>query len=405
MANECGDRRREPQRQRCYNDQPMPQHLPYQTRLAIFLPSLEGGGAERVMANLAEGFAERGMATDLVLANAKGPYLAQLSGSVRVVDLRAPRVLASILPLRHYLRSSRPAALLSGLNYANLVALWAKRLSGVDTRMVVTVHNQLTTPSEAPPPFKERAIHRLMHYAYPRAHHIVAVSNGVADDLSRTAGIPRHLIHTIYNPVVSEAMLARGGEPLAHPWFGPGQPPVILAIGRFYEQKDFPNLIRAFARLAPTTDGRLLILGDGPQRPQLEGLVRQLGLEERVALPGFVDNPYAYLKRARVFALSSKWEGLPTVLIEALAFGKAIVSTNCKSGPEEILERGRYGTLVPIADDEALARALRRALTEPPPDYDPQQATARFTMESAVDAYLAAAGLPLPHESELRAAQ
>lgn len=378
----------------------MSQQHSRRAHLALFLPSLEGGGAERVMANLAEGFAGRGVPTDLVLASAKGPYLAQLSGSVRIVDLKAPRVLASALPLARYLRSSRPRALLSGLDYANLVALWAKGLSGSDTRVIVTVHNQLTAPRETPLSRKEVWIRRLMRYAYPRAHRIVAVSDGVADDLSRTVGIPRRLIHTIYNPVVSEAVRAKGDVPLAHPWFAPGQPPVILAVGRFYEQKDFPTLIRAFARLAPISDSRLLILGDGPQRPQLEALVRQLGLEERVALPGFVDNPYAYLKRSRVFALSSKWEGLPTVLIEALAFGKTIVSTDCKSGPDEILEHGRYGTLVPIADDEALALALKRALARPSPGYDPEQATARFTMASAVSAYLAAAGVPPPRRAE-----
>lgn len=365
-------------------------------KLALFLPSLEGGGAERIMVNLAEGFAKRGVMTDMVLARAEGPYLSQVAPEVNVVDLKAFRVLFSTGALAEYLRTSRPDAVISALDYANLVAVWAKRLARTDTKVLVTVHNQLTVPMTGRRGLKSSAVLKLMRPFYPWADEIIAVSDGVADDVTSTTGIPRRLISTIYNPVVSDAMLAKGKGAVNSNWVKEDDPPIILGIGRFTEQKDFPTLIRAFDLVRRTHKAKLIILGEGPLRGELEALVVELGLRDSVVLPGFVDNPYAYLKRAAVFALSSKWEGLPTVLIEALALGTPIVATNCKSGPDEILQGGKYGTLVPISDIQALADGLRGTLETlgqrsqvTPEAYEP------FTMDAAVDAYLSAAGLNL----------
>jgi len=371
-----------------------------QPKLALFLPSLEGGGAERIMVNLAEGFAERGVATDLVLARAEGPYMSQVSPKVNVVDLAASRVLFSTGALANYLRASRPDAVISALDYANLVAVWAKRLARTDTRVLVTVHNQLTVPREEPRSLKGSVVLNLMRPFYPWADEIIAVSNGVADDVTHTTGIPRRLISTIYNPVVSDAMLAKGEGAVNRDWVKEDDPPIILGIGRFTEQKDFPTLIRAFDLVRRTHEAKLIILGEGPLRGELETLVANLGLQKSVILPGFVDNPYAYLKRAAVFALSSKWEGLPTVLIEALALGTPIVATNCKSGPDEILQGGKYGTLVPISNVQALADALEETLeaSGQQPQVTPE-AYEPFTMDAAVDAYLSAAGLQ--HQTSL----
>ena len=363
------------------------------SKLALFLPSLEGGGAERIMVNLAEGFAKRGVVTDLVLARAEGPYLSQLSSEVNLIDLSAPRVLFSTSSLAKYLRTSRPDALISALDYANLVAVWAKRLARTDTKVLVTVHNQLTVPRTGRRGVKESTVLGLMRPFYPWADEIIAVSDGVADDVTDTTGIPRHLISTIYNPVVSDAMLAKGAGAVNSAWLKEDDPPVILGIGRFTEQKDFPTLVRAFDLVRRSHAAKLIILGEGPLRGELEALIAELGLEESVVLPGFVDNPYAYLKRAAVFALSSKWEGLPTVLIEALALGTPIVATNCKSGPDEILQGGRYGTLVPISDVQALADALKETLETSEQSQPASEAYERFTMDAAVDAYLSAAGL------------
>ena len=345
------------------------------------------------MANLANGFAERGIMTDLVLVQAKGPYLAQISPKVNIVDLQAARSLFSLKALLRYIRSNDPTVIISALNYTNLIAIWAKRLANTQIKVLVTIHNQLTVPRATKISYKERLVTGLMRLFFLWADEIIAVSDGVAEDASATIGLSRNTIRTIYNPVVSSEMLARGNENPSHPWLAKGQPPVVLGIGRFYEQKDFPTLLHAFSQVQRLRPCRLIILGEGPMRPALEKLIKELDIEDSVDLPGFVANPYAYLKRADVFALSSKWEGLPTVLIEALAFGKVIVSTNCKSGPEEILEGGKYGQLVPVGNSEAFANALNNALSRPKNTINAADAYSRFTMDSAVNAYLEAADL------------
>jgi glycosyltransferase involved in cell wall biosynthesis len=193
-------------------------------------------------------------------------------------------------------------------------------------------------------------------------------------------------IKVIYNPVITPELFAKAEEPLDHPWFRPGEPPVVLGVGRLTQAKDFPTLIRAFALVRKERPARLMILGEGEERPKLEALVRELGLEEDVALPGFVGNPYKYIARAGVFVLSSAWEGLPTTLVEALALGTPVVSTNCKSGPEEILEEGRWGRLVPVGNIEELAKAIGESLSMP--RLLNGGALDRFRVDIVVDRYL-----------------
>jgi glycosyltransferase involved in cell wall biosynthesis len=361
-------------------------------RVALFIASLRGGGAERIMVNLAQGFADRGLEVDLVLPQVEGPYLDDVPKSVRIVDLHAPRVLQSLPGLVRYLRRERPATLISAVNHANVVALWAKRLAGGPTRTVVTVHNTLSASTQNAWNRRQRSLPKVIGWSFPWADEIVAVSEGVAEDLVATAGLPRQRLRVIYNPVVTPELTNLAEEPLEHPWFAPGQPPVFLGVGRLAAQKDFPTLLRAFALLRRDTHARLLILGEGRERPQLEALVRELDLDSSVSLPGFVRNPFAFLKRASTFVLSSSWEGLPTVLIEALALGVPIVSTDCKSGPSEILQGGKYGRLVPVGDAATLAVAMRASLAEPSPPAD--EATLRqFTFEASLNAYLQVTGV------------
>lgn len=310
------------------------------------------------MVNLARGFVERGLAVDLVLAKAEGPYLSQVPKEVRVVDLQASRVLTSLPGLVRYLRRERPKALLSALDHANIVALWARKLTAVQCRLVVSVHNTLSLATDNASTVQGRLMPRLIRRFYPWADAIVAVSQGVAEDLAKTTGLPRERIRVIYNPVVTPELLEKVRQPLDHPWFMPGQPPVILSVGRLTVQKDYPTLIRAFARVREERPARLIILGEGEERPNLESLVRELGLQGDVSLPGFVENPYAYMARAVVFALSSAWEGFGNVLVEAMAVGTPVVSTDCPSGPAEILEGGKWGRLVPVGNPEMLADAI-----------------------------------------------
>lgn len=332
------------------------------TRLAIFVPSMHEGGAERAMVKLSQAVAERGCSVDLVLAKAEGPHLVEVSGLVRIVDLKAPRTLSSLPALARYLRRERPAAMLCVMNHANIVALWARRLAGVSVRMIASERNTLSVSARQAVSLRARLMPWLTRRFYPWADAIVAVSGGVADDLAQVTGIPRDRIEVIYNPVVTPDLRRQAQVPVDHRWFGPGQTPVLLSVGRLRVQKDFPTLIRAFAEVRRTRLARLLILGEGPERPILEALVKELGLEQDVCLPGFIGNPYAYMARASAFILSSRWEGLPGVLIEALACGAPVISTDCPSGPREILADGRYGQLVPVGDVAAMAHAIETVL-------------------------------------------
>jgi len=361
-------------------------------KIAMFLPSLRGGGAEKVFLHLAKGFAERGAEVHLVLARAEGPYLLSVPDSLKIVDLRAPRVLRSLPALVRYLRKVQPLALLSALDHANVAALWAQKLARVPMRVVVTVHS---TPSQATA--RARTLRaRLMRYwvkpFYPWAHAVVAVSKGVANDLTNWVGVPTDKVRVIYNPIVTPDMFRKAEEPLHHPWFQSGQPPVVLGVGRLTTAKDFPTLLRAFALVRAQRPARLMILGEGELCTELEHLAARLGIAEDFALPGFVQNPYPYLKRAAVFVLSSRWEGLPTVLVEALALGTPVVSTDCPSGPREILADGKWGRLVPVGDAGKLAEAILETLRQPKTTVD-KQSLLRFTVDYAVEEYAKVLGL------------
>lgn len=355
--------------------------------LAIFLVALSGGGAERVMLYLARGFVEQGLNVDLVLVKKEGPYLSSIPPGVRVVDLGASRLLLSIPALIRYLQQNKPTALLSAMEDINVAALWARRIAGVSTRVVVTVHNTLSQESQNSIEIKKRLAPYLARLFYPWADAVVTVSKGSAEDLAQL-GISSERLKVIYNPVVTPELAKKAAEPVEHPWFEAGATPVILAVGRLEKQKDFPTLIRAFALVKQQRPVRLMILGEGTERASLEALVRELGNGADVALPGFVDNPYAYMAKAAVFVLSSLYEGLPTVLIEAMAGGTPVVSTDCKSGPAEILENGRYGKLVPVGDIKSLADAIATTLDESPDRAALQRLAAEFSLEKAVTQYL-----------------
>ena len=360
--------------------------------IAFFLPSLVGGGAERAILNLARGVAGRSYEVHLALARVEGPYLPDVPSSVRIVDLRASRVLASFLPLVRYLRRARPVALVSAIGHANLVAIWARAAARVPTRVVVSAHNTLSQAAARPLSARARLVPMLLRASQARADVVVAVSRGVADDLARTTRLPLERIRVVPNAVVTPELLERSREPVAHPWLAPGAPPVLLGVGRLTWEKDFATLLRAFALVRRRRSARLLILGEGPDRAALEALVRELGLGEDVQLPGFVANPWAYMRGAAAFVLSSATEGLPTVLIEALASGTSVVSTDCRSGPREILDGGRLGTLVPVGDVDALAAAMLDAIGRPVRAAAPE-AWQPFTLDAAVDRYLHAMGV------------
>lgn len=360
------------------------------TQIALFLPNLAGGGAERVMANLAAGFADVGFVVDVVLVQAKGVFLSRLPANVQVVNLHAANAYTALPRLVNYLRKERPYALLSTLDLTNLVAILAKQTSRVATRVVVRI---ASTVSEQRRPFhKKKLEHIILSKIYPRADAIVAISCGTAKDLARYTGLNADRITTIYNPVITEELYQQAQLPLDHPWLVAEDVPVILSVGRLNIAKDFFTLIRACAIVRQEKPVRLMILGEGEERSNLEALVRELGLSPDVQMPGFVENPFPYMAASAVFVLSSRWEGLPGVLIEALACGCPAVSTDCPSGPSEILDGGRYGHLVPVGDAETMARSILSVLNgdvrKPPKSWLRQ-----FEFEPIVHQYLAVMGL------------
>ncbi|HEY8363833.1 MAG TPA: glycosyltransferase, partial [Tissierellaceae bacterium] len=230
------------------------------------------------------------------------------------------------------------------------------------TRLVVREANTISVSSKNSLNFKARILPILMKFLYPLADAVIAVSEGVAKDLTQIIGLPAEKVKVIYNPVITPEIFKKAEEPIKHPWFAPGELPVILGVGRLTKQKDFITLIRAFDIVRKEYPSRLVILGEGEERPELEALVQELDLEQYVNMPGFVENPFSYMKKAAVFVLSSRWEGLPNVLIQALALGIPVVSTACPSGPTEILEKGKLGRLVPVGNEVIMAKAILEEL-------------------------------------------
>jgi glycosyltransferase involved in cell wall biosynthesis len=364
-------------------------------RVAIFLPSLNAGGAQRVFLTLAEGFVRRGLKVDLVVPQASGSCAGDIPATVRVVELGRRRVLTSLPGLIRYLRAERPAVLLTTMSHGNVAALWARRLARVPTRVVIREANTLSVASRDGNA-RSRLLPGLVRRYYSWADEIVAVSEGVADDLLATTDLPRSKIHVLPNPIVTSELAERAVEPPNDPWFSAGAPPVILGVGRLEKQKDFASLIRAFATVRSSREARLIILGDGSERPHLESLLRDLGVAVDARLPGFVPNPFSYMARAAVFVLSSAWEGMPGVLIQALACGAPVVATDCKSGPREVLAGGKFGRLVPVGDHRALATAIAESLDCPRRTL-PREVLEPYTQEAAVERYFNLLRIPAAH--------
>ncbi|WP_206199358.1 glycosyltransferase [Parasulfuritortus cantonensis] len=359
-------------------------------KLAIFAATSGHSGVDRILANLVPAMIGRGVRVDVLGIQGHGPELPALPAGGR--HLRFPvRHVATALPyLVRYLRRERPRVLLADKDRVNRTAWLARRLAGGDTRLALrlgtTVSQNLASRS-----WLDRVVQTgSMRLLYRHADHVLVPSLGAADDLAAYAGLARDAIRVVANPVVRPDMAALAAEPVAHPWFAAGAPPVLLGVGELSTRKDFATLVRAHARLVERLDCRLVILGEGRQRDALMRLAGQLGTADRLDLPGFVANPYPYMARAAAFALTSRWEGLGIVLVEALALGTPAAACDCPSGPREVLADGRYGPLVAVADDAALADALEGLLRRPPEREALKAAARPYTVAASAEAYLAA---------------
>ena len=373
-------------------------------RIAVVVPHLDRGGADLVVLNLARGLIERGYRVDLLLlkkintlADEIPPearwffleregihgfrdraHLARRFG-LRILKLLRTDLLKDARSVAAYIDEEEPDCILPSLPRAKSAALLALSFTRLNPVTIPIVHSVLMNIS--------RRFHTLYAILFPVADRVVAVSDGVADNLSLKLEFPRERISRIYNPVVTSKIDELSRAVPDHPWMSGDGPPVILSAGRLARAKDFPTLLRAFRQVSRNREVRLMILGEGRQRRRLEKMIRKMGLETIVSLPGWVSNPYAFMSRASLIVLSSKNEGLPTVLIEAMACGCPCVSTNCPSGPAEILDDGRFGPLVPVGNDSALAEAMERVL-DSPPDKDALLARAQeFSLEASVDIY------------------
>ncbi|CAA0126148.1 N-acetylgalactosamine-N,N '-diacetylbacillosaminyl-diphospho-undecaprenol 4-alpha-N-acetylgalactosaminyltransferase [Halioglobus japonicus] len=391
-------------------------------RIAVLLPSLKGGGAERSMLNLIKGFLAQGRAVDLVLCQAKGAYLTEVPAGVNLIELEAvnglrarwivmkgniqhffallrPVLLAKkVVPeiaripsLQLYLKTHNPDVVLSAITYANLAVIWAKQISASNVPVVVSERIALSTYCSDPANSRKakwRYLPELVKRTYPGADAVIAVSQAAADELVSSIGVSRESVTTIHNPVVDESLHANARQPLEHPWFTPGNVPVILAAGRLTEQKDFATLLRAFALVRAQRPVRLVILGEGRLRTELQQLANDLGVQADLDMPGFVGNPFQFMAHSSLLVLPSLYEGLPGVLIQALACGCPVVSTDCPGGSREILADGKYGALVAIGDVDAMADAIGETLDNPQDKAVLQHRSQDFSVDRAVDTYL-----------------
>ncbi len=397
--------------------------------IALYLRSIASArGAEQAAAALARGLLAAGHRVDFLVEERSGWLLEDVAAcGARVVELEssfpvrrfaqlrslldavahssradlhadaAVGMLARVLvrddppiaALVRYVRSERPRGVISFLTYPNLVLALAARRARGETVFIGSVQNQISRAAQQGSRWI-RSMPALMRRFSVDLDAVAAASHGVACDVRAITGLPERRIRAIYNPIYEDRLEHRQAEPISHPWFGDPEIPLLLAAGKLKPQKDFPTLLRAFARVVGKRPARLVILGDGKERENLSALAHELGLSECVEFHGVVRNPFPYYAAASLFVLSSAWEGFGNVLVEALACGCPVVSTDCPSGPAEILEGGRFGRLVPVGDADALAEALLATLDAPRTSREVAIARAReFSVERAVAGYLA----------------
>ncbi len=350
----------------------------------FFVPSLEGG-IGRVVALLAIGLKEHGYKIEVWSASPNLGYASYIEEKLNVRYLGRGSLKSALKNLVGALRSARPNSLISASFHANCLALIAARLANASTQVIISDHPSIDSALQELPFFQRSAWRLLIKFLYRQADSHIGVSQGVAAAMARFSGIPLSEISVIPNPVISDEIFVQSKEDLAHPFFQAGEP-LILFVGRLSKEKNVLTLLSAFSQLQVNIKSKLILVGDGPEKQSLIKLSEAYGIDDRVSFVGHRNNPYPYFLRADLVALSSTREGLPTVLIEALAFGKRVVSTDCPSGPREILCNGLFGELVEMKNAEAFAEALNRALNNKQLNV-PRSYLAKYSVQSAVSEY------------------
>lgn len=359
-------------------------------RISLFIPNLHCGGAERVAVNLANSFIEKGYLVDIVLVSKEGEFLSDLHSSIKVVNLQTRRLFSSFFPLVVYLKKVQPDAMLAFMWPLTIIAIWAKLLTRVKTRIVVSEHTTWSKAEIVQRKCTKWQAQASMYLSYFYAEAVVSVSKGVADDLANFAKIKRKFLSVIYNPVTEKKDTYRNNNEFfkIEKWCKKKGAKKILAVGTLKPVKDFNRLLKSIYILRKHIDVCLLIAGEGECRHEIESLSVDLGISENVFIPGYIKNISLCYEYADVHVLSSITEGLPMVIVEALSFGVPVVSTDCPSGPREILMDGKYGRLVPVGNAEAMAEAIADSLSSQH-DRDALKARAQdFSIDKAADSYL-----------------
>ena len=369
-------------------------------RIACFFSTSGHSGVDRAVQHLIPELSARGYEVDLLHIHRHGPYLKSIPEGVRVIDLGTSSTYSSLFPLIRYLRRERPVVLLSDKDRVNRTAMLARYLSGAKPRQVLRYGSTVSIDLTSKGMFERWLQRTSMGKLYPYADCVIVPSAGAADDMAAYTGLAREHIQVVPSPAIPDEAFNREFERPHHPWFQTGQPAVILGVGELGMRKDFATLIRAFARVRRQRECRLMILGEGKLKAELERLAESLGVADDVALPGFKSNPYDYMAHADLFALTSLWEGMAVALIEALGMGTPVVSVDCPSGSSEILQDGKYGPLVAVQDHKSLSQAIMDTLDNPLPKKMLQEAAKPYAVSAATTAYLRAFKLPAIYHSD-----
>lgn len=356
------------------------------------------GGIGHVMLNIMNGLvtggssipepAPPGPGIDLLISSKQAPDLVHLNPRIRVFALGRRNLASYVKQYRDYLETQRPMAVISNKEWSNLYLALANMLSNYRTQLFFRVGNPISISLQHRAWFKRWLRKAGQFFSYRQASLVIGVSQEICKETVRILPCTRGKICFCPNPIISREIFTLARQGADHPWLLAKQGPVILGVGRLARQKNFALLIKAVAQVRKHLPVKLIILGEGKERKNLEELIVRLGLQTVVNLPGFVDNPYAFMSRTDLLVLSSNWEGSPNVLIEALALGTPVVATNCHTGPQEILSPGLAKYLIPVGDQKALADKIHEALLAPPPKKLLQDSVQRYHQDKAIGHYL-----------------
>ncbi len=362
-------------------------------KIAFFLATSGHSGVDRAMQNLIPAIIRRGYPVDLLHVRKHGPNIKESHPGLNIIDLGAKHVYSSFAALLKYLKTKKPYVMLTDKDRVNRTAIFARAMAHVSTRLVLSSGTTISIDLATRGVFERWLQRTSMGKLYPLADNVIVTSKGVADDMAEYTGLSRKLIEVVPSPVVHKDLFIKELPVPDHRWYKDISIPIILGVGELCMRKDFETLLRAFAKIRSQRQCRLIILGKGNKRDELYAIAKDLNVRNDFDMPGFVSSPYSYMAHASVLGFTSRWEGLGFVIIEALATGTPAVTTDCPSGPREILDNGKYGSLVPVGDVDKFADALLETLDNPLPKRHLQNAALPYEIENSTSAYLRAMNL------------